>query len=706
MSTGIALRHLELRLAPLDRRLRQAIENRDEKSRRWIRVSKRGFYMTAQHARGLLDGLAQRAALPPFEPTADEREAEARLALEGEAPLLRLERSLSLERFESDAIVLCAAVEIDRDYEKLFGFLHDDLTCRLPSCDLLARLLSGCESDRIARLADFSRFGKLRRLHILTSHGDAPTELRRELRLNPAHLSYLLSGAGDPVPLSVDPGAVDLTCEPLLADDLDHARIVNLGRALAQGTVNVAGIWGPPLASPPSVARALARIAKRPLRRVHFCDPHAPCFDPRANVRDSILAAAHLGALLWMDVAELASAEWERYRGLIADALLTTNVPLILTGHQPWRPSRLLASHAYAEIALNEPGYRARADLWLAAAPELPSAQADALASRFRLAPDDVKAAIRVAQTDLRSNPSSGSYGECLDAACATVIRKSSAQYATIVEPRRGPDDLVLPADLHRQVLEIGDFYLASSRVYEDWGFGKLVTGRGGFKALFTGDSGTGKTLACEVIAGRLKLPLLKVDLSRIVSKWVGETEKNLEAVFREAEDSQAVLFFDEADSLFGKRGAVRNGSDRWANMEVGYLLQRLEDYFGLAVLASNFKEQVDPAFLRRFQCVLHFPAPGPPERMRIWRRALRDVPHDAALPLEQWSKLDMTGASIVAAAFTAAALAANAGAASVTASHLLDAVSRQYQRESRLLDRALLDSPRADLPRPVIARR
>ena len=134
------------------------------------------------------------------------------------------------------------------------------------------------------------------------------------------------------------------------------------------------------------------------------------------------------------------------------------------------------------------------------------------------------------------------------------------------------------------------------------WGFGRLVTGEGGIKALFTGDSGTGKTLAAEVIASELRMPLLKIDLSRIVSKWVGETEKHLEQAFSEAEDSNAVLFFDEADSLFGKRGEVRHGVDRYANLEVSYLLQRLETYYGLVIIASNLRENIDSAFTRRFQ--------------------------------------------------------------------------------------------------------
>jgi SpoVK/Ycf46/Vps4 family AAA+-type ATPase len=213
------------------------------------------------------------------------------------------------------------------------------------------------------------------------------------------------------------------------------------------------------------------------------------------------------------------------------------------------------------------------------------------------------------------------------------------------------------------------------------------MNGKGGLKALFSGDSGTGKTLAAEVVAHELGLPLLKVDLARVVSKWVGETEKNLETAFREAEDSHSILFFDEADALFGKRGEVSHGTDRYANLEVSYLLQRLEDHAGLVILATNLREQIDEAFVRRFHVMLHFPRPGLDERRRIWRLALpATAPLGSDVDAEALAKLDLTGAGIVGTARTAALLAANEGADSIRMSHLVQAARRQFQREARLL--------------------
>ena len=251
---------------------------------------------------------------------------------------------------------------------------------------------------------------------------------------------------------------------------------------------------------------------------------------------------------------------------------------------------------------------------------------------------------------------------------------------------------MILPANLHRQVLEVARFSRALPIVAESWGFGRLATGGLGFKSLFTGDPGTGKTLTAEVVAGLLGVPLLKINIGQTISKWIGETEKNLDDAFREARSSHAVLFFDEADSLFGKRGEVRHGVDRYANTEVSHLLQRLEDHDGLVILASNLVENIDPAFTRRFDVVLHFPRPSERERRRLWRIAFpRESPLAEEIDLDAMARLDMTGAGIVAAARTAALMAADERAEFIDMSHVVRGVARQYHRESRILTTAEL---------------
>jgi len=172
-----------------------------------------------------------------------------------------------------------------------------------------------------------------------------------------------------------------------------------------------------------------------------------------------------------------------------------------------------------------------------------------------------------------------------------------------------------------------------------------------------------------------------------VISKWVGETEKNLDATFREAEESHSVLFFDEAEALFGKRGEVQNGTDRYANLEVSFLLQRLEMARGLIILASNVRDQLDAAFIRRFQVVVHFSKPAEAERRRLWQLAFPPAaPLEADLDIAVLARLDMTGAAIVSAARNAALLAAGTPSQCITMSQIIHAIARQYRREARML--------------------
>jgi SpoVK/Ycf46/Vps4 family AAA+-type ATPase len=223
--------------------------------------------------------------------------------------------------------------------------------------------------------------------------------------------------------------------------------------------------------------------------------------------------------------------------------------------------------------------------------------------------------------------------------------------------------------------------------VFDDWGFGRRVAHGRGLSALFSGPPGTGKTLAAEVIAGRAGLDLYKVDLAGVVSKYIGETERNLARVFDEAQNCHAILFFDEADALFGKRSEVSDAHDRYANIEVAYLLQRLERYEGLVVLATNLAKNLDPAFLRRLHVVVEFPMPGPAERRRIWAHCLpRSAPVGPDLDLAFLADgFELSGGTIRNAVLAAAFLAAEQGTA-ITMATAVVALRRELQKLGRLV--------------------
>ncbi len=688
-----AREHLLLRLGPIQRALAAAVARQDRLASELARPDARSYCVAADHAALLL---RETRELPAWGQAAvldqDEIEAEGVLRQRTALPLDRMAAAAELDAFEIEAALLCVAPEIDRAFGRLYAYILDDLSRKAPCVELICNLTAANAAERLARRARLGPAGALRRKRLLEPVGDrrggaqalAPTETLT---------AFLLGG---PEPSFRDPDDTPVTLDELESPALDADALWRAGAALAAGELDAIGIWSPDPGVAAAHVRALAAAAAMPLRRLRTDGD-----DPAA----ALATAAQLGALTWLEIDRLEDPEWARRAQPLLERLAGARVPLAISGRGPWRPAVLLAARNYAEITPQRASHETRLAMWNHAAPDLPQDQRVDLAVRFRLSPPALKAAARLAESQDRLSPGK-SRGQRIEAACAAIARKRSFRFADIVVPKRGPNDLVLPAPLHRQVMEIPGFYRACFQVDEAWGFGRLLTGEGGVKALFNGDSGTGKTLAAEVIAQVLGLPLVKIDLARVVSKWLGETEKNLEAAFAEAEEAHGALFFDEADALFGVRGEVGRGADRYANLEVAYLLQRLESFSGLAILASNLRDNMDSAFIRRFQVILHFPRPAEAERRRIWEIAFPEPAPRRGVDLDLLAKLDLTGGGIVNAARTAAFLTADAGEPAITMGCVIEAVARQYRRETRILTAAdlgpygsLLNEVRDEIP-------
>jgi SpoVK/Ycf46/Vps4 family AAA+-type ATPase len=267
--------------------------------------------------------------------------------------------------------------------------------------------------------------------------------------------------------------------------------------------------------------------------------------------------------------------------------------------------------------------------------------------------------------------------------ACRLSVQPRLDQLAQRLDAKASWDDLVLPAEETGILRQITAQVAQRGKVYGGWGFGKAMNRGLGISALFAGDSGTGKTMAAEVIANELKLNLYRIDLSAVVSKYIGETEKNLCRLFDGAEDGGAILFFDEADALFGKRSEVKDSHDRFANIEINYLLQRIESYRGVAILATNMKSALDAAFLRRLRFSVRFPFPSKADRSQIWRRAFPAQAPLQDVDFEHLARFNLTGGAIHGAAVNAAFLAADAGS-SITMKILLCAVRSEFLKLER----------------------
>jgi ATPase family associated with various cellular activities (AAA) len=319
-------------------------------------------------------------------------------------------------------------------------------------------------------------------------------------------------------------------------------------------------------------------------------------------------------------------------------------------------------------------------DAWRALLPDADATAPDRLSAQFDLSLPVIE---RVAEDARAGADGAAPSIDVLWRACLAATRPRLEQLARRIEPRATWDDLVLPAEQLGMLRQLVAQVSQRSRVYEDWGWAKRMNRGLGITALFAGESGTGKTMAAEVLASELRLDLYRIDLSGVVSKYIGETEKNLRRVFDAAEAGGALLLFDEADALFGKRSEVKDSHDRYANVEINYLLQRLEAFRGLAILTTNMKSAMDQAFTRRLRFVVDFPFPNVAERRRMWAQVFPAATECATLDVDRLARFALTGGSIHNVALNSAFLAAHAGEP-VTMPRVLESLRGEYRKLAR----------------------
>ncbi|MBJ7601015.1 ATP-binding protein [Candidatus Nephthysia bennettiae] len=614
--------------------------------------------------------------------------AEARWPLDAER-LDLLARHYALTAFEVDVLVACLAPDLDPSFERIYGFLQDALSRTRPAVGLLLRLFCPDPTGEARARGSFRPTSPLfaGELLRLPEGADAPL-LAQAPRADERVVGHLI---GDD---SVDGrllAYLRLEQEPrprlLPASAVDQALAV-----VARGAGDLIALVAPPAGGQAECARLMAREIHRPLLLVDVpallrCQA---CSPPQA-VRLVIREARLLGAVTcW----SRASVLWQESEPVNAAALATLESQLrswpglsILADDAGWEPPPTLAGRVLIRLSLPGPGRQEREQAWRGALeaygiqPAGLEDELSSLARTFRLTVEQISEAVLVAsrRSALEGRDTPGT--EHLRAGARAVSGRRLTELGHEIRPRARWDHLVLPPDSLEQLWELCTTVRTRSRVLEDWGFGDRLTGGRGVTALFAGISGTGKTMAAEVVANELSLPLFRIELAGIVSKWIGETEKNLDRVFDAAADSNAILFFDEADALFGKRSEVKDSHDRYANLEISYLLQKMESYDGAAILATNMRQQLDDAFLRRLTFTMIFPLPESEDRLRIWEAVWPpELPRGLDVDLAALSRLKLTGGNIKNVVLAAAHFAA-AETRVVGMDDLTHALRREYQK-------------------------
>lgn len=691
----------------LDQRLAECVEEMPAGRQRGEDFSLRGLVITDAEARRLLSPQRENHK-NGFENGSLWQMAEGRIGASRSAgvvlPLEMVRERFRLNTFEAEVILVCLAPELEARYQKLFGYLNDDVTQKYPSVDLLLRLLSNPESGVRCRSlltpsSTLLRSGLLQ--WVEEQAGGSP--LARCLRVDPAVVQFLFQ---------------DYNLDSELESVWLEREFPPEAEALWAATPETANLIRPNIAD---------YLEREPLKRDHLVISvtgrrgsgrrHAvesACWQAGLGVisvdcarlikharpdqvltrafRDSLLHAAPL-VLGNFDAVTQNAERGPELRVALERLIEERGWILFVMREEPDAGSAWFSRHRHVAITVPELNNQERMNLWgtlLPAATQLPDHEvneiSDALAVKFRMSSGQIAIAFRRAAHSLANSVADAKTWRAeLHTQAGQISAPRLGSLAKKIKPLYHWEQLVLPQKKKELVRDVVRHVQHRRRVMEEWSFSSLMSRGKGITVLFSGPPGTGKTMAAEVIANALQMDLYRIDLAGVVSKYIGETEKNLSRIFREAEYSDAILFFDEADALFGKRSEVKDAHDRYANIEINYLLQQIENFEGVVVLATNMRQHLDEAFLRRMQIVVEFPVPSGEDRLRIWQQCF--PPEAPMSPDVDFSFLarqfELAGGHITNIALWAALLASEEGS-SIAMRHCVRATRRELEKIGR----------------------
>lgn len=605
------------------------------------------------------------------------RKRQASLEQGGFLPVPYVSQVFGLNEFEEQTLLMALALETDRKYEKLYAYVQDDATSKYLTPELAMRLygLSGTDGGGLLKF-----FMNGSRLQEWFFRGEGRTAeqangplLTRPLRLDERMTAFLLGIGYTDVSLR--------QCIRLYEADSDLPDL-ETGRELqerlrafaeqrtASDPLPVFCLWGQPGAGKKLQTRHAAAHWDKPLL-VANVESMLRDERPFSELIVKVLREGMLyGSVVAFDRFHLLWGEdegIEKKRMELLDRLQSVQEPLFLLSEQAWNPRPLQGRKLFLEAEVPIPETAERRKLWESWSAERRlehAADWGAVAGKFRFSPGQIAASLDYAVQLLRWNGSEtnrAGESDTMYRACYAQVQHSLKKKAVRIEPKYDWDRVILPPEQKEQLKHACARLQYRGTVLGDWGFDRALAYGKGVSLLFAGPPGTGKTMSAQVLAKEVQLEIYKIDLSQVISKYIGETEKNLHEVFSEAQLSNAILFFDEADALFGKRSEVKDSNDKYSNVETAYLLQKMEEYDGITILATNLQQNLDEAFMRRFGFIVKFPFPDAGHREQIWRGLL---PSEA--PVEDdidfrflASQFELTGGYIKNIVLSAAFMAA-----------------------------------------------
>lgn len=695
----------------------------------------RGLHISLEEVDQLLQREPGSPTLANQEDSAEGTEEESGEALQ----LSWLEGAFGLSEFEKDLILVALAPELDLRYERLYSYLQDDVSKKRPTVDLALNLLTTSGEAKLQARKHFAPEAPLLRHRLIQllpdPHQLQPPLLAHYLKLDEQIVNLLLGqDTQDPrlasISILIEPTGI---CQdPPISQDL----YFSLQKLIKQGRQNNTPLWlylmGTPGNGQQETVKAIASELSvwlvivdlqmlRQIGRDNVETIRLLCRE--AWFKDAILYCEGLDSLMIDEHIENFHRIIDCFKEAWGVTILSGTQRLRTNGHGP---------EGILIIPFELPGYEQRRLLWQSqlqeknvdfAGTDLTDGDINSLADRFQLTPLEIEQSVVSAKQAAlwKGMRSRGGHieesvtpqnrmprAEDLYGAARDQCGHELVTLAQKITPTYAWEDLILPFDVCAQLREICAQVMQRRQVLEEWGFGKKLNLGKGTNALFAGPSGTGKTSAAEIIARELGLDLYKIDLSRVVSKYIGETEKNCDQIFRAAKRSNAILFFDEADALWGKRSEVKDSHDRYANLEIAFLLQKMDEYEGVAILATNLRKNMDEAFIRRLQFIVEFPFPNEADRLKIWKLLLEDnqrTPKHSCRPKVEnidydWlaRQVRVAGGNIKNIVLAAAYLAAGEETEVpwIRMHHLIQAIRREYHKMGKVLSESDLTGYRA----------
>ncbi len=601
-----------------------------------------------------------------------------------------------LNSFQVDALLICLVSELKLPYEQIYSYLQNDLTKKRPTGDLVIKLLCQNVEEKITARMNFSSSSPLLENHLIylsnNENDDHSTLLSRSIKVDERIISFLLEFD------EIDPRIKNFstiinsqrTIKDLILPENDTALIDTIKWYFQTNNPQIFFLAGPYGTGKKTVAEIVSNEFDMPLLIV---DSKALLEDGSYEMLELVLREALL---------QNASIYFEGFDAVVKDTKSKVS-PLsvikkmdqfpnwiFLSGEQSWEPPCVFNNHGFISMDFPLPEAKNRKILWEAFLDGYDlsgDVDLDEIASKFKFSGGQIKDAIFTAGQIAKSRSDDDLAISLLDLylGCKAQSNQKLSSMAKKIDPRYTWEEIILPNDVKEQLKEISGHVKYRETVYSDWGFNRKLSLGKGLNIFFSGTSGTGKTMAAEIIAREVGLDIYKIDLSSLVSKYIGETEKNLNKIFKEAQTSNAILFFDEADALFGKRSEVKDSHDRYANIETNYLLQKMEEHEGIVILASNYKKNIDDAFLRRLHFAIEFPFPDETLRENIWKNIFpKETPVNDDVDLGFLANFKITGGNIKNIALAATFLAAGSSRI-VKMECIIKATKREFQKMGKL---------------------